>query len=59
MFEWWKRRQPPATGTRTSDPGASGSEENDLVEYSEFVLVLSPEPLWAQWKKTGTPPDEE
>ena len=59
MFEWWKRRQPPATGTQTSDPAASGSEENDLVEYSEFVLVLAPEPLWPHWKKTGAPSDEE
>jgi hypothetical protein len=27
-----------------------GSEEEELVEFSEYVLVLSPTSLWEQWK---------
>jgi hypothetical protein len=62
MFEqWWKLRQKPA-GDRTSaiaHAGTSANEDRVLVEYSEFVLVLSPEPLWQLWKTTRTPSDKE
>ena len=32
-----------------------GSEDRELVDYSEYVLVLTPEPLWPQWKRTPLP----
>jgi len=28
------------------------AEDKELVDYSEYVLVLTPEPLWPQWKRT-------
>lgn len=62
MFErWCKRRQARTEEAQSSDAeGArSPSEDNVLVEYSEFVLVLSPEPLWPRWKNTDTTPSEE
>lgn len=62
MFErWCKRRQTrteEAQASVAAKPG-SASEDNVLVEYSEFVLVLSPEPLWPRWKNTDTPPTED
>ncbi len=36
---------------------ASGmdAEDRDLVDYSEYVLILSPEPLWPQCQTTTVP----
>lgn len=31
------------------------SEEKELVEFSEYVLVLSPSSLWEQWKMPQSP----
>jgi hypothetical protein len=31
------------------------AEDRELVDYSEYVLVLTPEPLWPQWKSAPGP----
>ena len=60
-WQWWKRRQTESDAALpvASDASHAASEGQALVEYSEFVLVLSPEPLWPRWKKTDSPPTEE
>jgi hypothetical protein len=41
----------------TRAPAGKVSLYEELVEYSEYLLVLSPEPLWQLWKK-GAHDDE-
>ncbi|MGH8631001.1 MAG: hypothetical protein ACREU7_09585 [Burkholderiales bacterium] len=33
------------------------ADDKELVDFSEYVLVLTPEPLWQQWKKAPVPHD--